>query len=253
MDAKTKRVIDKAAACGWTYDFSASQVIDWETPFEIICHEHGVFLQTPRKLLVNKYGCPKCGEDRRIRHVAARRLTTEQFITKARHIHQDAYDYSAVEYVNSMTKVKIVCPLHGEFLQTPNNHVSGKQQCPKCSVGHGEGGYTFAYFEARPHMRDKTATLYALDVASHNDRFLKVGITVKPLSTRFNRSEYKHMNIYPLFSKNTTLYDAYTTEQALLTTLSSHRFYPNDQFSGYTECLKRNAEVMTHLTLAFLG
>ena len=41
------------------------------------------------------------------------------------------YDYSKVEYVNSKTKMTIICPLHGEFLQTPNKHYDGRG-CPKC-------------------------------------------------------------------------------------------------------------------------
>ena len=61
-----------------------------------------------------------------------KRLTTEEFVEKARKIHGNKYDYSKVEYKDSHTKVSIICPIHGEFLQTPNNHLNG-QQCPFCS------------------------------------------------------------------------------------------------------------------------
>ena len=53
------------------------------------------------------------------------------FIEKAKKIHGDKYDYSKVEYINSHTKVCIICPEHGEFWQTPNNHLHG-YGCPKC-------------------------------------------------------------------------------------------------------------------------
>lgn len=56
---------------------------------------------------------------------------TEEFIKKARVKHGDKYDYSKVEYVNNKTKVCIICPIHGEFLQTPNNHLTG-YGCSKC-------------------------------------------------------------------------------------------------------------------------
>ena len=59
------------------------------------------------------------------------KLTTEQWIEKARTIHKDKYDYSKVQYINSQTKVCIICPKHGEFWQIPNNHVRGAG-CPKC-------------------------------------------------------------------------------------------------------------------------
>ena len=61
-------------------------------------------------------------------------LTTEQFIEKAKKVHGDKYDYSKVVYVNSQTKVCIICPIHGEFSQTPNAHLRG-QGCPTCN-GH---------------------------------------------------------------------------------------------------------------------
>jgi DNA G:T-mismatch repair endonuclease len=61
-----------------------------------------------------------------------RKLTTEQFIEKAKEIHGDKYDYSEVNYVNYLTKVKIICQNHGEFLQTPYNHLNGSN-CPKCA------------------------------------------------------------------------------------------------------------------------
>ena len=61
-----------------------------------------------------------------------KKLTTEKFIQKAKEIHGDIYDYSKVNYINIKTKVCIICPKHGEFLQSPDNHLHG-QKCPKCS------------------------------------------------------------------------------------------------------------------------
>jgi very-short-patch-repair endonuclease len=53
------------------------------------------------------------------------------FIKKAKEKHGDKYDYSKVEYVNSKTKVIIICEEHGEFLQTPTDHYNGG--CKKCA------------------------------------------------------------------------------------------------------------------------
>ena len=57
---------------------------------------------------------------------------TEQFIEKAREVHGDKYDYSKVEYIKNNEKVIILCKEHGEFLQTPQGHLSGRK-CIKCS------------------------------------------------------------------------------------------------------------------------
>ena len=62
-----------------------------------------------------------------------KRLTKEIFIERAKQIHGNKYDYSEVEYIDANTKVKIICPIHGEFLQTPSRHTNMKQGCPKCS------------------------------------------------------------------------------------------------------------------------
>ena len=56
----------------------------------------------------------------------------ERFIEKANKRHNNKYDYSQVEYVDSVTKVCIICPEHGEFWQTPQGHVRGNS-CPKCA------------------------------------------------------------------------------------------------------------------------
>lgn len=62
--------------------------------------------------------------------IMGHKLTTEEFIERAKVFHPE-YDYSKVVYVNSHTKVCIICPIHGEFWMTPAKHLSG-QKCPKC-------------------------------------------------------------------------------------------------------------------------
>lgn len=61
----------------------------------------------------------------------SRRKTVEEFITEARAIHGNKYDYSKVEYKNTNNKVCIICPTHGEFYQAPHSHLNGSG-CPKC-------------------------------------------------------------------------------------------------------------------------
>ena len=49
----------------------------------------------------------------------SKKLTTEEFIEKSKEVHNEKYDYSKVNYINNRTKVCIICPIHGEFLQRP--------------------------------------------------------------------------------------------------------------------------------------
>lgn len=62
------------------------------------------------------------------------RKTTQEFIKEARIAHGDKYDYTRVEYINCDTKVEIICPEHGVFLQSPYNHCNKKQGCPQCAT-----------------------------------------------------------------------------------------------------------------------
>ena len=63
----------------------------------------------------------------------SKKLTKEDFIKKAIEKHGDKYDYANVDYKDSKTKVCIICHKHGEFEQTPNNHMQG-HGCQKCKA-----------------------------------------------------------------------------------------------------------------------
>lgn len=60
------------------------------------------------------------------------RKTTEQFIEEAQQVWGDKFDYSKVEYKTRLEKVCIICPEHGEFWQTPAQHLSGALGCKAC-------------------------------------------------------------------------------------------------------------------------
>ena len=109
------------------YDYSKVEYINSETKVKIICKEHGVFKQEPNSHLKG-YGCAKC---------IYNKSNTTDFIEKSIKIHNDKYDYSKVEYVNALTKVKIICKTHGIFVQIPNSHLNGSG-CSKCGNSKGE-------------------------------------------------------------------------------------------------------------------
>ncbi len=57
----------------------------------------------------------------------------EKFIEKANQVHNNQYDYSLVEYINAHTKIAIICPVHGQFQQTPADHTHKKAGCKECA------------------------------------------------------------------------------------------------------------------------
>lgn len=137
-------------------DYSLVEYNSNDSKVKIVCPKHGIFEQTPANHLKGR-GCPDCG--------GSKKLTSEYFVQKAREFHgENTYDYSKVDYLNSRTKVKIVCPEHGDFEQTPNNHMKGNG-CPGCAAG---GGFDIT----------KTGFLYVL--RSDCGRYMKIGITHDP-------------------------------------------------------------------------
>ena len=63
-----------------------------------------------------------------------KKKTTEEFIEDAKKIHGNRYDYSLVDYKNSHTKVKIICPIHGVYEQVPYTHMNAGGGCNKCAI-----------------------------------------------------------------------------------------------------------------------
>lgn len=93
----------------------------------ITCREHSDWPANAYDFL-HGHGCPECGK---MKVADAIRLTQKEFIQRAMVIHHGKYGYSKVKYVNNDTDVIITCPIHGDFEQSPANHLVG-QGCKWC-------------------------------------------------------------------------------------------------------------------------
>jgi hypothetical protein len=167
----TEEFIKKAIKIhGDKYDYSKVNYIDAHTKVCIICPIHGEFWQTPNNHLT-KYGCKKCAMDALNSN---KPRSTEEFIKIAKKLHGNKYDYSKVEYKNCKTKVCIICPKHGEFWQTPDNHINKNhpQNCPYCSeskleqeirVFLTEHNIKFDYDKSKPWLKGQRLDFYLPD------------------------------------------------------------------------------------------
>lgn len=107
---------------------------------KIICKQHKtVFYQEPRTHYRGHTGCKKCislkltgNQNTKGKYKTQERLN-EDFVIRAKAIHNDNYDYSSFIYKGTTVKGKIICSKHGEFFQSPGNHLKGTK-CPKCSI-----------------------------------------------------------------------------------------------------------------------
>jgi hypothetical protein len=111
---------------GDTYYYSKVDYTKSNEKVIIICKEHGEFLQSPDGHLTGS-GCSKCA--------GCYNYTTEEWVTKAKEIHGDIYNYEKVDYKTNKSKVIIICKIHGEFLQNAKNHIIQLHKCPKCVGG----------------------------------------------------------------------------------------------------------------------
>lgn len=113
------------------YELNECEYINSKSKLKIICPIHGAFYKTVSHILNRKNvtGCQKC----------RRKFQNKEEFMKEVNFRKELYllnniniDYSEMEYTSMRTKTKFICKKHGEFWQTPSNHLMGKN-CSKCS------------------------------------------------------------------------------------------------------------------------
>ncbi len=114
---------------GEKYEYTKSLCNSATDKVVIKCLVHGIFKQIANQHLKG-HGCPKCNFDQMAKD---RSMGKELFINKAKELFGEKYDYSKVEYINGQKNVCLICPQHGEFVVTPNNHLCKKSGCPICN------------------------------------------------------------------------------------------------------------------------
>lgn len=120
----TEEFIDKSKKVHNNYfDYSKIEYINNNTKIKIICPVHGVFEQLPRTHS-SGVGCRQCKFD-------SYKTSKERLLTQFKKAHGNKYDYSKVRYTGAHGKVKIICPIHGEFEQIASKHSIG-YSCNKC-------------------------------------------------------------------------------------------------------------------------
>ena len=120
----------------------------------------------------------------------------DKFIKKANVKFNNKFDYSKVKYINNHTKVKIICPEHGEFEQTPDNHLNSKYGCPECTLNYNRRNRTIKTFTKWINIaKDKFNSKYTYYIDEYiNSNFTsndKVRITC-PKHGDFEQLIYDH-------------------------------------------------------------
>lgn len=162
-----------------------------------------------------------------------------RFITRARKIHGDRYDYSLVEYVNARSCVKIICPTHGVFEQRPEVHLHQRSGCQQCA----ETGFN----------PSEPGTLYVLADDKQYPTLIKIGIT-NDLKKRLRCLRYS--TPHPVVKLVSYLFphgaDAYKLEQEVHNVF--HELNARLKgFDGATEWFKYSSEMLDYISNRYRG
>lgn len=172
--------IKKAKAIhGDKYNYDGIEYKNNNSNIKINCPIHGYFFQTPGNHThkTSPQGCPECA--------GRTNWTQEKFINKAREVHNAKYKYDKVKFINSVRKVIITCPEHGDFPQTPNKHLSG-QKCPRCVLNFKGTNESFISKAIEIHGEK-----YSYDNTRYTGNHKKVFITC-PIHGDFEQSPANH-------------------------------------------------------------
>ena len=222
------------------YDYSLINYTNNSNKIRIICSIHGEFSQIPYVHL-NGSGCPNCAFNK----VHKGNLSNNsKFINKANKIHKNKYDYSFTKYLTAKDKIKIICPLHGEFDQTPHAHLKG-HGCKLCaniitqkSAILNSRGWSLNDWVS--NCNNSNARLYIINCYNDNERFIKIGITKRTINVRFDSKQEMPYNYNILYDIESTPEKIFLTEISIKKQLKKFSYTPLIKFNGATECYTEN-------------
>jgi predicted RNA-binding Zn-ribbon protein involved in translation (DUF1610 family) len=115
---------------GEKFDYSKTNYVSQMTPVTFVCRECGKEITTTPANHLRGRGCRHCAN---IHKWDGRRITTEEFIRRAKEVHGNTYSYDNFVYLGSLTPSMVTCREHGDFPVKPNEHLRGCG-CPRCGV-----------------------------------------------------------------------------------------------------------------------
>ena len=240
------------------YKYTLTEYVSANLKVKIICTNHGIFEQRPGAHLKGS-GCLKC-KGSLITEIKTK--TADFFIKYAKLIHGNIYDYSMVNYVHNAIKIKIICPIegHGEFEQTPNNHLQG-HGCIKCSsdnlskiATNNSYGWSLTGWNNKViNTNNATPRLYVLKCYNDSESFIKIGITMRDIKTRYrakSQMPYKFEVLLDFISTSELVFKA---EKLANKKFNFIKYLPKLKFNGISECynIKNKKEIINYCKSIF--
>ena len=133
IEHKTKKtdefIIKAKKVHGDKYDYSETVYRGGKKDVTIKCPIHGYFTQRANSHL-NGHGCKECGKKLINK---SKIVPIDKLLKKFNEIHHNTYTYDFSTYIDGKKEMRMYCPIHGEFWQTPANHLNG-HGCQKCAI-----------------------------------------------------------------------------------------------------------------------
>jgi len=186
------------------------------------CRKHNYKYFRKTQQLYKSKGCQECGEEAMQENISRLTMSQEDILERFREVHGDRYDYSRVNYINSVEKVEVVCREHGSFWIKPANHTHMKSGCASCAK-HG--------FD-----QNKPGNLYYIKIPTEFGNYYKIGVTNNTVKKRFCRDDGRYVVLKEWWYEIGS--DAYGEEQDILRRYSKYVGCPEDfewYSSGQTE------------------
>jgi hypothetical protein len=121
----------------------------------------------------------------------SKKLTTDEFISKAKIIHGDKYDYSKVTYNGNKINITLICLEHGEFNQIPSVHLSGGG-CKKCSQKKEKGVIVVTKNEFINKAKKVHGDKYNYSLVNYINNKTKINI-ICPIHGIFEQAPSNHL------------------------------------------------------------
>lgn len=218
------------------YDYSLVEYNGCNKEIVIRCKIHGEFTKIAYQHLYG-VGCPQCSKE--LLGTYKFNNSKKGFKIRASEIHSSYYNYDKVDYKGAKEFVTITCPVHGDFEQRPNYHLSGNgcYKCYKDRSGFGKKRFLEA-------CKGRKGRLYLIECYNDNEKFYKIGITSKTIKIRFksnSKLKYDYNIIYELEGDPERVF---LLEKELHKKYKDLKYKPLIEFKGNTECFKLTKEIV---------
>lgn len=224
------------------YDFSKTKYTRAHDFVTITCRKHGDFkIRAYCFLDKRRSGCQHCSKEVMKAKI---RTSLSEFLERSKEVHGDKYKYYELEYKKSSEKIRIHCPVHGDFFQLGTDHMLGRG-CQYCSKEHN--GFGASSFVANCNKNNSgNGTLYVIRCFNSNESFYKVGITSRTVRARCSSGmPYKYQVIAEIRGSAEYIYQL---EKRLHSLLRFDKYEPKIGFKGSASECFTNIDSISKLT-----